>query len=284
MVATSLIRKGTEIYVNYGVDWFEDRGISEVVALPAATHTTPKVQHSNAQCLSHLYIKPSEIPMAGKGVFSRVSYAEGAVVYVSPVLVLSKHHVQKYQDTNVLINYVISEEGSDAAILPIGLTGMLNHGGVKSNVRMEWYTHEGEVSRLGMSISDLEAQPFAPLDISYVATRPISEGEELLLDYGEAWSTQWIQHLNRLLEWNGDLEWTAENKENLEEPSVAFKPQFRAAIGAPKGLFPSHFQSDCIGNEVVCASYLPPGKILHQAQLLYAKSKAATRSIMAEQL
>jgi hypothetical protein len=234
------IKAGSEMYTSYGDDtWFNTRRIQLAPDLPSNVISVTELEQGSAQCLSHLYAEQSEIPMAGMGVYSKASYDEGDVVYISPVLVLPKQQVRKYEDTNVLTNYIISEDGSDVALLPIGLTGILNHGGTESNVRMEWYTGEGDVSRLDMSPEDLEALPFAPLDIRYVATRPISRGEELLLDYGEDWSRKWLEHVDRLVTWNDRF---GEQSNNL-----FMKPQFREPIGAPAGFFPEHFKSDCIG-------------------------------------
>mmetsp|Transcript_21797 Transcript_21797/g.36729 ORF Transcript_21797/g.36729 Transcript_21797/m.36729 type:complete len:443 (+) Transcript_21797:152-1480(+) len=232
------IKTGSEMFVNYGGSWFRDRNIDETLKLPTKEVTLSELQSSGAQCLSHLYVEESEMPMAGKGVYSKVSYDEGDTVYISPVLVLPKQQLRMHEDSDVLLNYCISEEGSDAALLPIGLTGMLNHGGTHSNVRMEWFTGEGDENRLNLPLSELEDLPFAPLDIRYVATRPIAQGEELLLDYGTAWSQQWLQHLDRLIEWNENFS---------DRPLKALKPQFREPIGAPEGFFPAHFKSECIG-------------------------------------
>jgi hypothetical protein len=233
------ITAGSEMYTSYGDDsWFNSRNVQLAPDLPVTEIPLSELQSGSAQCLSHLYVEESEIPMAGKGVYSKVSYAEGDTVYISPILVLPKQQIRKYEDTNVLINYCISEEGSDAALLPIGLTGMLNHGGSRSNVRMEWYTGEGDENRLHLPISQLEALPFAPLDIRYVATRPIGRDEELLLDYGDTWSQQWLQHLDKLVEWNDKYG---------DQPRKALKPQFREPIGSPPGFFPENFKSECIG-------------------------------------
>jgi hypothetical protein len=233
----SAIAAGSEIYTSYGDEtWFTTRNVQLAPDLPLNEIHLSELQAGGAQCLSHLYVEESTIPMAGKGVFSRASYEEGDTVYISPLLVLPKHQLQKYKDENVLLNYCISEEESDAALLPIGLTGMLNHGGAGSNVCMEWHTEQGDASRLRLPVEELEALPFAPLDVRYVATRPLARDEELLLDYGASWSEQWLQHLDTLIEWN------EHNTSHL-----ALKPQFRQPIGAPEGFFPVHFRGDCIG-------------------------------------
>ena len=280
------------MYTSYGDEsWFKSRQVELAPDLPVNEIPLSELQSGEAQCLSHLYVKESEIPMAGQGVFSKASYAEGDTVYVSPVLVLPKQQVRKHQDSNVLINYCISEEGSDAALLPIGLTGMLNHGGAGSNVRMEWYSageEEGErgeggqtpaPSRLQLPLRDLEALPFAPLDVRYVATRDIPRGQELLLDYGAAWTRRWLDHLDRLLEWNGDVEWNEESKENAVDSPIALMPQFREPIGTPVGFFPEHFKSDCIEGEEVCSEYVSAGEVKRMNRDLYTLSKKAMQDM-----
>lgn len=237
--AKSAIEAGSELYTSYGEkdDWFSSRGI-EVAPMLDINEIPPSELKLHGQCLSHLYVEESTIPMAGKGVFSNISYNEGDTVTISPILILPKHQVRKNDDDNLLINYCLSADGSDVALLPIGHPGMMNHGGHDANVRMEWYTWEGDEQRINSPIKDLEALPYAPLDIRYVATKPIEAGEELLLNYGQEWTKEWLHHLELLEEW-ADI-----HGGNMRK---SFKPQFRHPIGVPNGFFPDSFSSECIG-------------------------------------
>ena len=272
------IKAGSEIYTSYGDDdWFESRYIKMAPTLPVNEIPLPEMQNGDAMCMSHLLIRDSDIPMAGKGVFSVVPYEEGETVYISPALVLPKQHLRKHEDTNVLINYCISEDGSDAAILPIGLTGMLNHGGKKSNVRMVWHTNTsvGDESLLEKPVQDLEALPYAPLDIRYVATRPIEVGEELVINYGDEWHRKWTVHLENLIEWN---------EKYGDQSRKTLKPQFREPIGAPHGFFPHNFKSECIGkafcNESPSFKRRKAFAALEKKRKLKARYEASQESMM----
>jgi hypothetical protein len=145
---------------------------------------------------------------------------------------------------------------------------------------MEWYTGEGDENRLNHQLSHLQALPYAPLDIRYVATRPLKSGEELLLDYGPVWTKAWLEHLDRLVEWNGDVEWSSESKLHVDPVNEALIPQFREPIGAPEGFFPEHFKSDCISSKEICEQIVPPSDMKNQMKKLYEKSKQATKDIL----
>ncbi|CAE7691180.1 unnamed protein product [Symbiodinium microadriaticum] len=193
--------------------------------------------------MTDLYIDISPIPMAGLGVFTKKAFKKGEVVSISPVIVVPRHSVEKISQKTLLLNYLVCSEGSDGAMLPFGIAGMANHGGVKANVKIEWHQwdaldgKEPPVNHLDWDISKLEALPFAPLDFKYVALRDIAEGEELLLSYGEQWERAWMRYLGEMKVWI----------EKNGVSSIALKPQFREPITAPKGFFPPNFDADCIG-------------------------------------
>jgi hypothetical protein len=128
---------------------------------------------------------------------------------------------------------------------------MMNHGGINANIRIEWHQWDKSgTSRLSSPVLDLMSLPFSPLDVQYVATRDIAEGEELLLSYGQEWEEAWVQHLEKILHANTEVRaareaWESRNKEGPKP--IPEKPQFRTFITAPPGLFPEHFNMDCVG-------------------------------------
>lgn len=250
-VAEKDIAAGQEILVSYGRDsWFEERNIpfDSSLAREKANElydlvTLKRVGH----CLTDLYMDTSVIPMAGKGIFSKLAYKKGDIVSITPVLTLPKHIVENQVPSCVLINYCIGEGGrdSDVVLLPLTLAAMFNHGGVSANVAMDWYSWSDQESldkALNMTPDTLVSSPFAQLDLAYRATRDIAVGEELLLFYGEAWERSWVAHLAGLEKWlaSGDT-------------TLASKPQFRHPIAPPAGLFPAHWTSGCIGEN--CAEH-----------------------------
>jgi hypothetical protein len=249
------IRPGEEIYCYYGEKWFTDRDIDD---LP--NHRRNKTKYNmetleqEGHCLTDIYFKPSKIPMAGQGVFTRKAHKAGEVVSISPVLVLSRRDLLDVSATTVLLNYCISQNNSDVALFPIGRAAMINHGASASNMKIQWHNWDDPSSShppsaLDMDIFELMDLTYSALDIQYTATRDIAAGEELLLDYGHSWEASWGQYLDLSLTqseaYREDVsKW---NPETSPQPVRPQPPLFRSYIEAPRGLFPSHFEVPCIG-------------------------------------
>eukprot|EP01041_Mallomonas_annulata_P004474 gene4474-8909_t len=240
------IDTGEEIFTSYGdKEWFTLRNIphddgitNETSSKKYSLEELEKVGH----CVTNVIIDESTQPIAGNGIFAKKDFKKGEIVSISPVLILPKHDVAK--DEGVLLNYCISIEGSDVALLPVGLGALANHGGSSANLEMTWYAwsdEEGFATKFKQSPEILFTSQFAQLDLAYRATRDISAGEELYISYGELWEQKWIAHLDAL------NEWIEEDSEN--ELNIATKPQFRQTIGAPEGLFPKWWRVTCIGEE-----------------------------------
>jgi hypothetical protein len=193
-------------------------------------------------CLSTISIGVSSIPKAGKGVFVKKAMKKGELITVSPVFVLPRHEVIQTITRSLLMNYCLissDEEGeSDVALLPATQMAMMNHGGLThSNVMISWTqaTVTAAEGFLSWSPKALEDEYNPPLELAYIATRDLSAGEELLIDYGETWEGQWTEYLT-------DLErWVAQG-DHSEGQEIANKPQFRSFLSAPKDLFPSQWR------------------------------------------
>lgn len=246
------IRAGEELFANYGDKWFDDRNIVQTTPGEISKQRYDMMELEKVgHCLSDIAIEDSPIPMAGKGVFAKKSFPAGSLVSISPVVILSRKDIYDVSDSSVLINYCISQNNSDVALLPMGRGAMMNHGGVNANVKIEWHQWDSSVeSRLSNPVIDIMSLPFSPLDIQYTATRDISEGEELLLSYGPEWEEAWLQHLTMLVTANANSakalrEWEERSRKGLKP--IPEKPQFRTYITAPSGLFPEHFNLDCVG-------------------------------------
>ena len=241
--ALSFIPPGQEITFTYGTDeYFAERKADYHTRPSSSTINTYDINEleSKGQCISNVYVGTSSVPMAGRGLFSSVSVEKGHVVIVSPVLVVPKHVLERAARSSVLLNYCISSKGTDVALLPMGLAGMINHGGPRrANVVMEWFSWDGHnvTESLGRSNieRDLIGAPSAPLYFSYRALRPIAEGEELLLSYGQEWEQAWLRYTEAMSAWlavYGD-----------KSSDLTLAPQFRHPIGPPAGLFPQSFFS-----------------------------------------
>ena len=197
-------------------------------------------------CLTNVYAAESEISQAGQGLFTKKFVKKGDIVTISPLMVLPRHKVEKQNPISLLINYCISQNDSDVALLPVGLAGMINHNnrinGDAANLRMEWHSWDspGGRAKTRWHPNELESAPFPPLYMKYIAERDIYAQEELTISYGDDWEEQWKAHeaLSRSAECDA---------EDGSESDEAVLPQFRHYISAPDGLFPANFVSTCIG-------------------------------------
>lgn len=232
------VRIGEEFFVNYGNEWFTQRSQK-----PKTANEILKRRYSTIEmykygfCLSDVYVADSLIPIAGKGLFSKKSYVPGDTVTISPVLILPREDVESTADSSVLINYCLTSDRSVVAMLPISIAGMINHGGIASNVQILWENDTSTAENLQIPVSLLGSLSFAPLTIKFIATRPISIGEEITMSYGQVWEKKWLEYLSSLQVWI------------KKYPGLGhyMKPQFRQMIEAPSELFPPTFYGECFG-------------------------------------
>ncbi len=235
---TKDIEVGSELFSSYGdSSWFKDRNIS----YEDNTNTSDKFQHSleyleeHGYCMTDVFVAMSHIPMAGKGLFARKNFTRGDTIYVSPALLLPKNEVYASGYENALVNYCFSSP-SDTGVLvfPVGLSSITNHQSSKlANMKYEWLNpelvHQDPKILFGGST-------LAPLDVKYTAIRDIKAGEELTMDYGEAWINAWATYL-------------ATKLSNLNETN-AKNVTFRYAIQAHEEFIPKSWDDvSCIGEQ-----------------------------------
>lgn len=245
--AETPISKGDELLLSNGdieidLDAEEDALGIERGENDFASHSIEELRRVG-HCLSNVYVAESEISQANQGLFTKNSVKKGEIVTISPMMVLPRHKVEKQNDNSLLINYCISRNDSDVALLPVGLAGMINHNngdnGDQANLHMEWHSWDspGGRSKVKWEVKPLEAAEFPPLYIKYIADRDIMAGEELTISYGPDWERAWHEFDAA----SRSVECSADNRDEAEEP------QFRHYITAPEGLFPANFVSTCIG-------------------------------------
>lgn len=96
----------------------------------------------------------------------------------------------------LLLNYCFGHPESSMVLCPLGSgVNYINHNQTRANVRVQW-ANDGV---MGHKDEFLKKQPGHITDYStrvafdYVATKDIAQGEELFLDYGDVWETQFHQ-------------------------------------------------------------------------------------------
>lgn len=239
---TTNISVGEEITTTYGdQEWFSSRGIHDT---SDALYQNNKNDSGNGSgylldelkesgfCLSDVYISPSTIPLAGKGVFASRNFDIGEIVSISPVVLMSKDKLVPTLEDSVLVNYCFAHPDSDIFILPLHLTALINHNYL-SNVNISWYENKKWKEAMGTAhivvdttpVEYIVDQSFAALDIQYVATKPIQKNEEIYINYGDVWINNWAEYLARRIQ------------VHLYDQS----PTFRYPIYV-EGLYPPHWK------------------------------------------
>lgn len=200
-------------------------------SLKSSQDTNYKLEHSqyvNGVCLDTM-IYPSHAKN-GRGAFASEPIPKGSIVAYSPVLPLPREelrYVRKkekrkndafYRD-QLLLNYCFGHENSSVLLFPYGsFVNYINHapmvdndgGNTTANVRVQWSEKlcqnnvigDTEIDLRNMTPSELwgSSSPEG-LVLEYVALRNIQPNDEILLDYGGAWSNSWEEHMKK---WKAD--------------------------------------------------------------------------------
>ena len=100
--------------------------------------------------------------------------------------------VDEVDHFRLFYTYCYGTSDSSLLLCPYGSgVNYLNHNKSLTNVRMQWATKLDIVhNRMAVekgSILDLAISPKPQLAMQYVARKDISAGDELFLDYGDAW-------------------------------------------------------------------------------------------------
>lgn len=186
----------------------------------SALHSNPEVVRDvewlkkNGYCQDNLVAGVSKIEHAGRGAFASRDLQKGEVVAPMPLVPIHKGRdmlkmveyigdddeveEKEVEKDQILLNYVLEHPKSSVLFFPAGpMTNYINHGGKKVNAILRWST---------MEWSDVKAAKNAPVDelpeyssidmiVELVATRDIKKGEEILIDYGDAWAAAWNDHV-----------------------------------------------------------------------------------------
>jgi hypothetical protein len=195
-------------------------------------------------------------------------------------LLVPQHRIKIEGTTSVLLNYLLAAPGTDMALLPVGHSAMINHGGsLDANVEVVWYdailgtetdTETGTGTETGIDGGASQASRLAEADpedlvgrdgqavyFAYKALRPLFPGEELLLDYGEEWEWHWERYLRVLELW----------LELHGATDVTLAPQFRHPIHVAATFFPSNLMVSCVGLDCDKTSVKSHSREYHQMLL-----------------
>jgi hypothetical protein len=180
-------------------------------------------------CMDHLYVKPSQIPDAGRGVYTERSFEKGSIVTTVPLIHVQDRSVLnmfRYTDfvghndhpglrqpthQQLLLNYCFGHYQSSLLLCPYGIvSSLINHAPTAleneqifrnrknrntANLKIKWSTaFTRHPEWLNMSVSEWASEESSGLSFEYIASRDIDPGEEILIDYGIEWQNAWNLH------------------------------------------------------------------------------------------
>jgi hypothetical protein len=206
------IEGGQELMVNYGRGWLDKISHDD---LGRKTKRPVEWLRSNGICLDHIRPSISEIPHAGRGAFATRSLPQGTVVAPIPLLPIKSRDALRRPDGTwqLLLNYCYSHPQSSLLLVPYApVVNLVNHGSKgDANVRIQWSTSTlFSGAHLLKQRNIFESNPSGLL-MELVAIKDLKEGDEILLDYGEAWQAAWDHHTKEFSPFENDYEYASES-------------------------------------------------------------------------
>jgi hypothetical protein len=213
-----------------------------VLHQPAAIRSMDWLQH-HGKCVDHIAPGPSTIDGAGEGAFAKRDLPRGTLVTGSPLQHIPHRsylelysfgpmNPKDYPDKRerlggpigfqIILNHCIGHPESTLLLFPYGLgVNYINHNSSRANVEIRWAangTSGHDASWLELSPGEMEYQYSTHLGIDYFATKDIEKGEEMFLDYGDAWEQAWNNHVRSWSPSPGEAVYSAAEWNDLQEP------------------------------------------------------------------
>ena len=194
--ALDVIPAGQELTIWYG-DWddvFENKELG-----PRQGRQVDWLDE-HGWCIDNVEIRTSSVPGAGRGAFMKRRLAAGKVVLPAPLQVFKHRDIfSNTEPEQLYVNYCLQPENTNMVFFPYGpVVGAINHSKKLANVRYQWSSHplhRADILEMNYRQFWDNIYPGA-LILELVALRDLHPGEELFMDYGEAWSQAWQTHVN----------------------------------------------------------------------------------------
>jgi len=174
----------------------------------------------HGQCMDNISPGTSSIPDAGRGAFATRFIPTGGLVSPTPlihlgdlnILAMFMEHVYNEEDRLVpnqggvytwqlLLNYCFGHERSTLLLCPYGLlSSLINHSpGDGANTKIQWSEKHRmrHPEWMDQPIDEWAEEYHTGLQMDFVATRDIQQGDEILIDYGDAWRVAWEKHADQ---------------------------------------------------------------------------------------
>jgi len=199
------IRSGSEIFVDYGESSVVDKSwYTQRPEIDEEPQDIGKLMRTGF-CLDHIRPGPSAY---GQGAVATRFLPSGTVIAPLPVLAVNRTSLDMTVGTalpdrsrphhQLLINYCFGHPDSTLLLYPYSpVSNYINHGNPDNmvNAYVRWSSESPNLDQaVEMTAADvLESRH--PLLLEVVASRDILPGEEVAIDYGNIWRTNFERHL-----------------------------------------------------------------------------------------
>lgn len=209
------INAGQEFIVKHSPEWLEDHDMDDDDD-DSPDDRSVEWLRQHGICLDNIMPSQSKMPHGSRGAFSTRFLPQNSVVAPVPVLPifdwmtslkkLVKGKGKKKgmeQRMQLLLNYCLGHPQSSMLLFPYSpIVNFVNHNRTSANVKLQWSQHSSlsfdNKEWLGdLDLDDLEDTwdyQKSGLLLELVALRDISQGEEIVLDYGSDWQASWESH------------------------------------------------------------------------------------------
>ena len=234
---------GDELLLDYGKSW--------AAKLPETTHIDPSYIQSkpveslkeHGVCTDHIYPGMSTLAHAGRGALASRFLPKGTVVAPAPLIPIFGRiglDLGKDRPQQLLLNYCFGHPNSSLLLFPYApVVNLINHHPQHANVEVRWSNSSLHYSKhlLNKPIDAIQESPFGLL-MEFVATHDIQEGEEVLLNYGEAWHEAFQQHV---MDWKPTVDETFQYADELNRELTELRTE-EELLYKP---YPGHVRTTC---------------------------------------
>jgi hypothetical protein len=201
-------------------------GGSLYLSAPTAIRTLAWLE-ANGKCMDNIRPGPSTIPYAGRGAFATRVIKEGSMIAPVPLIQIPNEDIMDMYKVKIvdippsddaeeseimavrdadepfavqlLFNYVYGHPESSMIFLPVGaVVNYINHSKERVNAKLVWSDHPDNHKdwfQLDPEVLIDDTHSYLGLLMEIVATKEISEGDEIFLDYGDDWQAEWDEHV-----------------------------------------------------------------------------------------
>lgn len=231
--ASTSIAAGQELLVNYGAGWSDKISHDD---LSGKTTRSVESLRQNGICLDHIQPGVSKILHAGRGAFATRDLPVGTVVAPVPLIPIARQDAMNTlhgAGKQMLLNYCFGHEESSLLFVPYApVVNLVNHARTP-NVKMQWSKSS---LHLGKELVEGPLINLNGLLLELVAIDSIEQGEEIVVDYGEAWQAAWNAHVRNFVPPKDvDYEYASQYKVN----------KLRTSIELVKDPYPSNLRPTC---------------------------------------